>query len=111
MLLSGSLIGEIVKMTMFTVETFRWCQSNEQFETTVVGSTGVKYPVTYSSTFGWHCACEGFKWRQKCRHIAMAEESRCKRGWEAAAGSPLNDWPKNECPDCGAPAVPVKVAV
>jgi hypothetical protein len=99
------------------IETFRWCQQNEYFSKTVAGSKGDEYTVSYGShvpglySANWDCTCLGFKYHGRCKHIAGVESEKCDYGWEAAAGSPVTEWPDGKCPECGSPAVPVKVAV
>jgi hypothetical protein len=99
------------------IETFRWCQQNEFFHKKVEGSKGETYHVQYGvgipGPYGanWSCTCKGFEFRGTCKHVKQAESEKCDYGWEAAAGSPITEWPDGKCPKCGSPAVGVKVAV
>jgi len=96
----------------YIIETFLWCRSNEHW--------GRKYPSdsdperTYTVTFHngrWGCTCRGAKYHGTCKHIKQAHDDKCDHGWEAAAGSPVDDWIDGACPECGQKAVPVRVAV
>ena len=106
--------GEAGDSMSLVVETFRWCKSNEHWGRRYTSESDPDR--TYLVTFHhgkWTCSCKGFKYHptQTCKHIEKAMDDKCDHGWEAAAGSPLDDWPDGKCPACGQPAVPVRVAV
>lgn len=97
------------------IETFRWCIQNESFQTEVKGSKGAVYGVSFDSRHGWNCTCPAFKFSKSktCKHIDEAAWIKCDHGWEAAAGSPVDDWVGEEClcPECGGPSTGVRVAL
>ncbi len=102
-------------MTDFNVHAYRWCSTNEHFETTAKGSKGETYTVRYGKTpagpyqYGWTCSCKGFKFRGDCKHVKAAEQERCGHGWEAACGSPAEMG--DNCPKCGSETTVIRVAV
>ena len=80
-------------------QSFLYCPSVENF-TSVKGSKN--YLVRHGASpygkhlYEWHCECDGFKYRKKCRHIEEAKKEYC--GWDQftdgeAAGA--------QCPRCG----------
>lgn len=97
------------------IETFRWCVQNEAFSYNVKGSKDQTYNVNFESRDGWSCTCPAYKFSKNgsCKHIEMTKPLKCNHGWEAAAGSPVDDWVGDEylCPECGGPSTGVRVAV
>ena len=106
-------------MTDFIIETFLWCEQNDRYEAKVTGSRGETYSVTYGPqnpgpfTHNWDCTCpaQRFSRLKPCKHIEALLDKKCDHGWEASCGSPSDDWVDGKCPECGSPAVPVRVAV
>ena len=96
-------------MSDLTLESARWCQTNEFYGDVVRG-----YVVTYGASnpgphqCNWHCTCKGFQFRKTCKHIEEAKADRCGYGWEAAAGSPIEMG--MTCPKCGGPTSTVRYA-
>ena len=99
------------------VEAVRWCQGNEYYLTSVRGSTGIQYGVSYGVTFdgpyshGWTCACKAFEFGKgkHCKHIKQVENTRCTYGFEAVMGSPTEMG--KVCPKCGGPTSVIKIAL
>lgn len=99
-----------------TILTGRWCASNEAWSKTYQSESGNgSYVVTYGPvamgpySHGYTCACPGFGFRGKCKHITAAKSERCAYGWEAAAGSPVRMG--KTCPKCHGSTAIVNVAV
>jgi hypothetical protein len=97
-------------MPDLTPETFLYCSSVEKF-VTIKGSKD--YLVRHGlSVFGdyvydWHCQCESFKYRKKCKHIEEAKKEYC--GWDqfVDGGEPEG----GVCPKCSQPLLSRQVAV
>ena len=103
-------------MPDMNVHAYRWCSTNEHFETVVPGSKGAEYTVTYGRTpsgpyqYGWTCTCPAFKFRGgECKHIKQAEKERCGYGHDAVCGSPSEMG--DTCPECGSETTVIQVAV
>ena len=63
----GTKLAAISKYMVFD----GWnCTSNDEVEYEVVGSRGNKYRVRRNSKGIWSCTCQGFGFRQKCKHVA-----------------------------------------
>jgi len=113
-------------MPDLTTHTAYTCSTNEDWETTVMGSKGDVHVVRFERLYGremqrqmcqhgYVCDCKGFQFRGTCKHIKQVEESGARCGWNAeldpsaeadrdASGNPI-------CPECGAPVSAHRVAV
>lgn len=78
------------------------CASNLQWVRPVVGSKGDEYYVRYGSipaegdetVSGYVCSCDGFRYRYRCKHIALVKNQRCR--WRGETNGTV-------CPECGGP--------
>jgi hypothetical protein len=105
-------------MPDFTDVVYFHCQSVEEYEAEVKGSTGKTYKVRvgYSkggpTKFAWSCDCPGFKFRHRCKHIETAKQDYC--GWLQMIGGGEIVRDKNNvprCPECGNIAIAQRHAV
>jgi len=96
-------------MPDLTPITGRWCESNERGQVRIKSLRSGKTHSVHFDQYGYSCTCLGFRFRHDCRHIHEAEKLRCRYGWEAACGSPVEMGAV--CPRCGGPTVAVKVMV
>lgn len=84
------------------------CPSNMNWSHTFVSATKREHRVSFSSHGGYHCTCEGYKYRKKCKHIDESHGLRC--GWGADAfANEIHD--EKVCPECGEKTVPFYVGV
>jgi len=113
-------------MPDLTTHTAYTCQTNTSWETTVTGSKGDVYTVRYGRLYGrqadiqgvqygYTCTCKGFSFKGACKHVREVEEQELRCGWNAEL-DPFVEADKAPngnpcCPECGAPAIPFKVAV
>ena len=105
-------------MPELSIEGGVYCATNEDWETTVVGSKGDEYLVRWEQSAGrdggseydWTCTCKGFEYHPEkpCKHIrqVIAEEKRCCWNWEMEPGSS-----EEVCPKCGGPVASFRVGV
>ena len=85
------------------------CLSNIRWETTVEGSKGKTYTVTYGRRYrgknrmDYSCTCPAFDFRPDengyCKHIYQVIEERC--GWDEQLDD--GDVSNDRCPKCGGP--------
>ena len=103
----------------YDIETVGFCADYfAAFE--VPGSKpGTTYTVTLYGTDG-HCTCDGWKFRQDCRHMKQVWAEACLYNpqWHEPGPATLRptehlDKPRHygECPGCKGPMVPVRIAV
>jgi hypothetical protein len=93
------------------------CDTNIEWSTTVAGSSGSDYTVSFGKLFGrnldlqgcqygWTCTCKGFAFRGTCSHVTDVEVSNARCGWNACLEPTLNCEHDNNddpcCPECGA---------
>lgn len=103
-------------MPDLTTETRTICAQNTRYRLTVDGSKGDKHEVTFGPEnpgdyqSNWHCTCQGFLYRSKCKHVEMGKARKCDAGWDAHAGG-AGLGPVTSCPRCGGPVTVIKVAV
>ena len=105
-------------MPDFTYETYYHCLSVEYFSMKVAGSKGKEYLVEMKRSegdceFDWHCECEGFKFRGKCKHIEAVKKSGKYCGWMqfTEGGEPAMANGEKVCPKCGGEIVGRRWAV
>lgn len=103
-------------MPDLSIEYHYTCPSNISWATTIVGSKGDEYLVTYhgENYDPWQCTCPGFKYHNTCKHIKQAEKLRCGWNWEAYAGNrgePKEGPTGKLCPICNEEVQIVKVGV
>jgi hypothetical protein len=103
-------------MGNMTVHHYRWCSSNNHWETPVLGSNGDVYTVTwgpasegsYSMRYSCNCYAGKFHPQKECKHVRQARPWHCLCGCEALSGAPT---PMGDrCPKCGEPTAVVTVA-
>ncbi len=108
-----------------TTETAYTCESNLMWGPVKVRSSDGTdtYHVSWGRllgdrsgfTFGWLCTCKGWAHRGTCRHTKEVEAKNRRCGWNAELFPTLDPYKNKDaelcCPECGAPAVPRKVAV
>lgn len=110
-------------MTDMTVNTYRWCATNEAFNVMLAGSGPSNAPTSYYKvTYGaqnkgpysinWHCECKAFRFGKgkECKHIIKAKTMKCSHGFGAVCGSPEAFPIPTVCPKCGGPTAVVQVA-
>lgn len=103
---------------MLSIETYKWCSTNEFYQELVNGSNGNVYTVIYGETpsdslykYDWSCTCPQYKFRGgECKHIKNAKENRCAYGSGAASGSP-EKIEGDTCPSCGGEVSVIRVGV
>lgn len=87
-------------------ETTWICDSNTFWETSVRGTKGDTYRVTFGNVHSqsvqhnWSCTCKGFIFNRTCRHIDAVKTSGKWCGWNKE----LEILPKPDsggCPNCG----------
>lgn len=87
----------------------------------VLSSDGkTTYTVTMAGMSA-HCTCKGFQFKQECKHITYVYRNACLWNPQWYDGNPdPTIRPKEyieplitgeECPVCGGPTVPVRIAV
>jgi hypothetical protein len=70
------------------VETRYACLSTREYETTIKGSKGNEYAVSYGPDplgkyqYHWSCNCKGFAYKGKCKHIEIAKNDPDYCGWD-----------------------------
>lgn len=86
------------------------CASNLAWSTTVEGSGGDEYRVSWDPVDGWRCTCKGYRFTGRCYHIADNMVGRC--GWNERldpAAAPLQtSGGKLSCPRCWGPVEAVE---
>lgn len=104
----------------YEVVTLEDCASNYgSFE--IEGSNGNTYTVTFSGSEGpAHCTCQGFKYRNDCKHIEKVYKGACLYNpqWKDANPNPTyrpvsynyTQFSDNKC-ECGDKKVYVRRAV
>jgi hypothetical protein len=108
-------------MPDLTIETALVCASALSWSTTVTGSKGFGYVVTWGEVpelhgLGWTCTCPAFQYGhgKPYKHIEQVKGDRCS--WNAHLEPTLQPAWSDErgepcCPECGGPVVPVQVGV
>ncbi len=106
-------------MPDFTHVVYFHCQSVEDYEAKIEGSTGREYTVRvgyagpeHSTKFAWSCDCQSFKFRHRCKHIEAAKKDYC--GWhEQIQGGEIIRDESNvaRCPECNNLAIAMRHAV
>ena len=109
-------------MPDLTEHTAYTCSSNINWSTTVKGSRGDEYTVSYEwmppshpVQYDYTCTCKGYRFRGHCKHIDQVKASGARCGWNAEL-EPGNDPAQDEdadicCPECGKPVHAMRVAV
>jgi hypothetical protein len=103
-------------MPDLTIEFRYTCASNISWATTMIGSTGNEYIVSYhGDAFNpWQCTCPGFTYRKTCKHVKAAEKKRCGWAWEAFCGDHMEpkEGPTGKlCPVCNGEVQIIRVGV
>jgi len=100
-------------MPDLTIENGWMCQTNEDWETEVVGSKGDIYKVTYGFTpigpceHDYSCTCPSRK--HPCKHVLAVRKQRC--GWHSQFDAGEVDQQNPACPKCGGAVVAIRFAV
>ena len=91
-----------------TTEFFWHCETAEHWSTTVPGSKGSTYTVSWSNNhkrsldaqFDWSCTCMAYKTKAGyCKHIKQVIDQKLRCGWMQFTDG---DYPKDDkCPRCG----------
>lgn len=92
------------------------CASNQRWEYEV-GEYTVRFehrPPEHNVQYDYTCTCKAFQFGKGkyCRHIKEVQGFRC--GWNAElepTANPDREGTKLVCPNCGTPAIPVRVGV
>ncbi len=108
-------------MPDFTEMVYFHCQSVEDYETEVKGSTGKTYKVRVGyagiasqTRYEFTCECQGFKFRHTCKHIKKAQNDPAYCGWfEQIHGGEIvrDDVGVARCPKCNNLAIALRYAV
>ena len=87
----------------------------------ITGSTGTKYTVEFGGESYCHCTCEGFKFRQDCKHVHAVYKGACMYNPQYNDGKakpkfkPIrftyDAFAEEPCPACGGKTVYVRRAV
>jgi hypothetical protein len=110
--------NDMADLTMHATWT---CESNFYFSTTVEGSKGAKYVVTYGETetgpykYDWSCTCPSAKFHKgHCKHVKAVKDDdlRCAWNWEMDPGyGEAEETAAGPCcPRCHGPVRAVRVA-
>lgn len=96
-------------MPDYTVE-YHWVCTAQDGASVKIG----KYTVTNHGpdAGGWRCTCQGFRFREDCKHVNQARQSVCHWNGFYDEGEPTVDEDSvHLCPNCGAPCKSVGFAV
>jgi len=95
-------------MPDLTIEYMYQCTQLES--ATVAGSRGAVYQLRRHRG-RWTCTCKGFEFRGTCKHVKEQEANGCTWHQQVDGGEPKVVNGEKVCPECGSPAMVVKVAV
>jgi len=108
-------------MPDLTLETFWHCETDREWSSTVDGSKGRRYKVTWDRhshrnhevQYDYSCECEGYKFRKDCKHIQHVKDNNLRCGWNSFVehDEPVKKDGEFFCPRCGEPAFPLQYAV
>lgn len=91
------------------------CKSAEHWQTSVVGSKGDKYTVSYKKlfsdammiihecTYDYSCSCpanSSFKTKEYCKHIKQVMSNHCRWMQYSNGGEPIQADDQLRCPSC-----------
>jgi len=82
------------------------CVSNSYYQASIEGSKGDIYTVVVNDGTS-HCDCPGFKYRNRCSHVAKAVKDQCT--WHSQFDEEQTE--KDKCPRCGGPVEYVRFAI
>ena len=92
------------------IVTMYQCSTLQYMEKYVIGSKGDKYLVMCVDG-KWTCTCPGFHYTGKCKHATATIAKACSWHQQISGGKPKKKKGKMYCPECGAEAMAVRVAV
>lgn len=95
------------------------CSTNQYWRKEVPASGGGIHIVEWKAQppsadvqYDWACTCKGFQYRGHCKHIDSVKQERC--GWNETLEAGVEAELINDtfcCPECWAPAIPIRVGV